>query len=219
MKIGDKLTYLRNNNDLSQAELAKKLNISRSSIGMFESNARIPTTDTLIRYAQFFEVSLDYLLGTQRPIEDQDYITINVYGSIPAGIPIEAIEDISDTEDISLKEYDRSKEYLGLKVEGDSMYPKYLDGDTVIIEKTPDCESGTDAAVYVNGYEATLKTLIKNEDGTITLKPINANYAPRTYGPGDDPVRILGVVKEIRRKIWYISHKAFMYKLRRKLWK
>lgn len=201
MKIGDKLTYLRNNNDLSQAELAKKLNISRSSIGMFESNARIPTTDTLIRYAQFFEVSLDYLLGTQRPIEDQDYITINVYGSIPAGIPIEAIEDISDTEDISLKEYDRSKEYLGLKVEGDSMYPKYLDGDTVIIEKTPDCESGTDAAVYVNGYEATLKTLIKNEDGTITLKPINANYAPRTYGPGDDPVRILGVVKEIRRKI------------------
>ena len=201
MKIGDKLTYLRNNNDLSQAELAKKLNISRSSIGMFESNARIPTTDTLIRYAQFFEVSLDYLLGTQRPVEGQDYITINVYGSIPAGIPIEAIEDITDTEDISLKEYDKSKEYLGLKVDGDSMYPKYLDGDTVIIEKTPDCESGTDAAVYVNGYEATLKTVIKNENGTITLKPINPNYSPTTYGDGDDPVRILGIVKEIRRKI------------------
>ena len=201
MKIGDKLTYLRNNNDLSQAELAKKLNISRSSIGMFESNARIPTTDTLIRYAQFFEVSLDYLLGTQRPVEGQDYLTINVYGSIPAGIPIEAIEDISDTEDLSLKEYDKSKEYLGLKVEGDSMYPKYLDGDTVIIEKTPDCESGTDAAVYVNGYEATLKTVIKNANGTITLKPVNPNYSPTTYGDGDDPVRILGIVKEIRRKI------------------
>ena len=46
------------------------------------------------------------------------------------------------------------------------MYPKYLDGDTVIIEKTPDCESGTDAAVYVNGYEATLKTVIKNNNGS-----------------------------------------------------
>lgn len=81
------------------------------------------------------------------------------------------------------------------------MYPKYLDGDTVILEKCPDCETGTDAAVYVNGYEATLKTVIKNENGTITLQPINPNYSPTTYGPGDDPVRILGVVKEIRRKI------------------
>ena len=201
MKIGDKLKYLRNSNDLSQAELAKKLNISRSSIGMFESNARIPTTDTLVRYAQFFEVSLDYLLGNQRPVEGQDYITINVYGSIPAGIPIEAIEDITDTEDLSLKEYDKSKEYLGLKVDGDSMYPKYLNGDTVILEKCPDCESGTDAAVYVNGYEATLKKVIKNDNGTITLQPINPNYSPQTYGPGDDPVRILGIVKEIRRKV------------------
>lgn len=201
MIIGDKLKYLRNSNDLSQAELAKKLNISRSSIGMFESNARIPTTDTLVRYAQFFEVSLDYLLGNQRPVEGQDYITINVYGSIPAGIPIEAIEDISDTEDLSLKEYDKNKTYLGLRVDGDSMYPKYLDGDTVILEKCPDCESGTDAAVYVNGYEATLKTVIKNDNGTITLRPINPNYSPTTYGKGDDPVRILGIVKEIRRKI------------------
>ncbi len=81
------------------------------------------------------------------------------------------------------------------------MYPKYLDGDTIIIEKTPDCESGTDAAVYVNGYDVTLKTLIKNDDGTITLMPINPSYPPKTYGPGDDPVSILGVVKEIRRKI------------------
>lgn len=81
------------------------------------------------------------------------------------------------------------------------MYPKYLDGDTVIIEKCPDCETGTDAAVYFNGYEATLKTVIKNENGTITLRPINPNYSPTTYGEGDDPVRILGVVKEIRRKI------------------
>lgn len=202
MKIGDKLTYLRKSNDLSQSELAKKLNISRSSIGMFESYARVPTIDTLIRYAKFFEVSLDYLLETQFPLKDQGYITINVYSSIPADIPIEDIEDISNTEDLSLKEYDRNKEYLGLVVEGDSMYPKYLDGDTVIIEKTPDCKSGKDAAVYVNGYEATLKTLIKNENGTITLKPINPNYSPMTYGPDDDSVNMLGIVKEMRRKVW-----------------
>ena len=219
MNTGNILKSLRKNNGKTQLELSKLLNVQKSTVSMYERGKRTPSPDVLKKYAQIFDVSLDYLLSNEHKTEGQDYITINVYGSIPAGIPIEAIEDITDTEDISLKEYDRSKEYLGLKVEGDSMYPKYLDGDTVIIEKTPDCESGTDAAVYVNGYEATLKTLIKNEDGTITLKPINANYAPRTYGPGDDPVRILGVVKEIRRKIWYIIHKAFIYKLRRKIWK
>lgn len=201
--IGKQLKLLRTEKNYTQAELAKKLHLTPKAISFYENNQREPDIDTLYKIAEIFNVSVDYLNGKskRRLTEGQDYITINVYGSIPAGIPIEAIEEITDTEDLSLKEYDKNKTYLGLKVEGDSMYPKYLDGDTVIIEKTPDCENGTDAAVYVNGYEATLKTVVKNENGTITLRPINPNYSPTTYGPGDDPVRILGIVKEIRRKI------------------
>lgn len=201
--IGKQLKSLRTEKNYTQAELAKKLHLTPKAISFYENNQREPDIDTLYKIAEIFNVSIDYLNGKSknRLTKGRDYITINVYGSIPAGIPIEAIEDITDTEDLSLKEYDKNKTYLGLKVEGDSMYPKYLDGDTVIIEKTPDCETGTDAAVYVNGYEATLKTVVKNENGTITLRPINPNYSPKTYGPGDDPVRILGVVKEIRRKI------------------
>ncbi len=201
MSTGNILRSLRKNSGKTQLELSKLLNVQKSTVSMYERGKRTPSPDVLKKYAQIFDVSLDYLLSNEHKTEGQDYITINVYGSIPAGIPIEAIEDISDTEDLSLKEYDKNKEYLGLVVEGDSMYPKYLDGDTIIIEKTPDCESGTDAAVYVNGYDVTLKTLIKNDDGTITLMPINPSYPPKTYGPGDDPVSILGVVKEIRRKI------------------
>lgn len=202
MSVGKRLRVLREDLGLKQDSLADLLDVNRASISLYESNKRTPSQKILMKYADIFDVSTDYILkGHQTPVEGQDYITINVYGSIPAGIPIEAIEDISDTEDLSLKEYDRNKEYLGLVVDGDSMYPKYLDGDTIIIEKTPDCESGTDAAVYVNGYDVTLKTLIKNDDGTITLMPINTSYPPKTYGPDDDPVSILGVVKEIRRKI------------------
>ena len=201
MSLGKRLKHLRKTSGKTQSELAKQLFVTASSIGMYERDERTPSNEILKRYAKLFEVTTDYLLGSNTPVKGQDYITINVYGSIPAGIPIEAIEDISDTEDLSLKEYDRNKEYLGLVVDGDSMYPKYLDGDTIIIEKTPDCESGTDAAVYVNGYDVTLKTLIKNDNGTITLMPINPSYPPKTYGPDDDPVSILGVVKEIRRKI------------------
>lgn len=201
MKTGDILRLLRKNNGKTQLELSKLLNLQKSTVSMYERNKRTPSPDVLKKYSQIFDVSLDYLLGNYSTTETKDYITINVYSSIPSDIPIEDIEDIADTEDLSSKEYDRNKEYLGLVVEGDSMYPKYLDGDTVIIEKTPDCESGTDAAVYVNGYKATLKTLIKNENGTITLKPINPNYSPMTYSLDDNPVNVLGIVKEMRRKV------------------
>lgn len=199
--ISKKIRQLRAEQGWTQKQLSEKLHVGKTTVSNYETGYSEPDLEMLNKMSKLFDVSIDYLLGNNSSSKTQDYITINVYGSIPAGIPIEAIEDISDTEDLSLKEYDRSKTYLGLKVDGDSMYPKYLDGDTIIIEKTPDCESGTDAAVYVNGYEATLKTIIKNDDGTVTLKPINPNYSPRTYGPDDDPVSVLGIVKEIRRKI------------------
>jgi repressor LexA len=202
MSIGKRLRMLREDLGLKQESLADLLNVNRASISLYESNKRKPSQKILMKYSEIFDVSTDYILGNSRDLKKgEDYATINVYGSIPAGIPIEAIEDISDTEDISFKDFDKNKTYIGLKVEGDSMYPKYLDGDTIILELTPDCESGTDAAVYVNGYEATLKTVIKNENGTITLKPINTSYAPKTYGKNDEPIKILGIVKEIRRKI------------------
>lgn len=202
MSVGIRLKKLREENELKQESLAAKLGINRSTISMYERDQRTPSPDVLKKYADIFDVSLDYILGNSRNLKKgEDYATINVYGSIPAGIPIEAIEDISDTEDISFKDFDKNKTYIGLKVEGDSMYPKYLEGDTIILELTPDCESGTDAAVYVNGYEATLKTVIKNDNGTITLMPINTSYPPKTYGKDDEPIKILGIVKEIRRKI------------------
>ncbi|EGC83412.1 LexA family protein [Anaerococcus hydrogenalis] len=202
MSVGVRLKQLRKSSGKTQRDLAKLLYVTASSIGMYERDERTPSPDVLKKYADIFDVSLDYILGHSRNLKKgEDYATINVYGSIPAGIPIEAIEDISDTEDISFKDFDKNKTYIGLKVEGDSMYPKYLQGDTIILELTPDCESGTDAAVYVNGYEATLKTVIKNDNGTITLMPINTSYPPKTYGKDDDPIKILGIVKEIRRKI------------------
>ena len=202
MSIGKRLRMLREDLGLKQESLADLLNVNRASISLYESNKRKPSQKILMKYSEIFDVSTDYILGNSRNLKKgEDYATINVYGSIPAGIPIEAIEDISDTEDISFKDFDKNKTYIGLKVEGDSMYPKYLQGDTIILELTPDCESGTDAAVYVNGYEATLKTVIKNDNGTITLMPINTSYPPKTYGKDDEPIKILGIVKEIRRKI------------------
>ena len=202
MSLGNRLRNLRLNSEMTQPQLASQLHVNRSTISMYERDERVPSPEILMKYAKVFKVSTDYILGTQKYGDSEtDHITINVYGKVPAGIPIEAIEDIQDTEELSLKDYQASKDYLGLIVDGDSMYPKYLKGDTIIVEVTPDCENGEDCVVYVNGYDATLKTVIKNNDGSITLQPINPSYPPTTYGANDEPIKILGKVKEIRRKI------------------
>ncbi len=132
------------------------------------------------------------------------YKRIPVLGSIPAGIPIELIEDILDYEEISEEMLKGGKEYFALKVKGSSMWPKYLDGDTIIVLKQDDCESGQDAIVMVNGNDGTFKRVIKKDNG-ITLEPINQQeYNSVSYSNEDIeklPIKILGVVKEIRRKI------------------
>ena len=76
-------------------------------------------------------------------------IIVPVYGTIPAGIPMEAIEDILDYEEITVNKND-NHEYIALKIKGDSMEPDYKDGDIIIFLKQPNCESGDDCIVMVN---------------------------------------------------------------------
>ena len=82
------------------------------------------------------------------------------------------------------------------------MFPEYLDGDTLILLKQDNCESGDDCVVMVNGNDGTFKRVFKNENGII-LQPLNNQYSPMPYTNKEIeelPVRILGVVEEIRRK-------------------
>lgn len=131
-------------------------------------------------------------------------VRIPVLGSVPSGIPIEAIEDILDWEEIPASMCSGDREYFALQVQGDSMWPDYLTGDVVIIRKTPCCESGDDCVVYINGYDATLKQVKLGEDGSLSIIPRNPNYPPKTYTAKEVqnlPVSIAGVVVELRRKV------------------
>src|SRR5699024_7687846 len=133
----------------------------------------------ILKLSEVLNVSpIDIVLGKdiERSNEYINSIMIPVYGSIPAGVALEAIEDIQGYEDIPVEWLRGNKEFLALKIKGDSMYPKYLDGDVIIVQKQQDCESGQDCVCYVNDYDATLKKVIKN-NGTITLRQhINNSY-------------------------------------------
>lgn len=194
----NRIKELRTQNKIKQTELCKRLGVSQAALSGWETGKYEPDVESLKVMADIFNVSVDYLLGGSSLRKKG--IRINVYGSVPAGIPIEAVEDIIDWEEIPTDWTKDGQEYIALRVKGESMYPKYIDGDIVIVKLQPNCESGQDSIVYVNGYDATLKRVIKKEN-TIILQPLNPEFETKIYGPEDEEIKILGVVVELRRKI------------------
>lgn len=198
-----RLRNLRKSAKMSQQELARLLHVSAQAVGKWERDEATPNPEAIIKISEIFGVSSDYLLGREAN-KTTDKCTIPVLGAIPAGIPMEAIENIIDWEDIPAAMCSGNRKYFGLLVKGDSMYPDYLDGDTVIIRQQSYCDSGDICAVIINGNEATLKQVKLLPGGGIKLIPRNPEYPPRTYSPKEIetmPVTIAGVVVELRRKI------------------
>ncbi|NLB87852.1 MAG: helix-turn-helix domain-containing protein [Syntrophomonadaceae bacterium] len=127
---------------------------------------------------------------------------IPVLGSIPAGVAVEAVEDIIDWEEIPVEWLKGGREYFGLVVKGDSMFPEYLEGDIVIVRKQNCCDNNDDCVVMVDNTDVTLKRIKKHEDG-IELEAINPMYGKKKYTNeevNNIPITILGVVIELRRK-------------------
>lgn len=63
LNIGDKIIQLRKQNGLSQSELAEKIEASRTIVGNYERNSNTPSIEMIIKIANVFNVSLDYLIG------------------------------------------------------------------------------------------------------------------------------------------------------------
>lgn len=189
---------------LTQAEVAASIGITQNAYSYWENGKVKIDHESLAKLSKLFGVTIDYLMGISEQPQD-NIVKIPVLGTIPAGIPLEAIEDIIDYEEIPQSLLSGGKEYFALEVKGDSMWPDYLPGDVVIVRKQPVCNSGDDCIVYVNGYDATLKQVRLNEaDHSLTIVPRNQSYPPRTYTQEEIqtlPVTIAGVIVELRRKI------------------
>lgn len=134
---------------------------------------------------------------------EKNTVTINVLGSIAAGIPLAAQEDIIGTEEIPF-EMAKSGEFFGLRVVGESMAPTIHSGDTVIIKKQSSVEDGEIGVILIDGEDATLKRIHKSNDGLLLTGDNPAVYPPTFYSDRQVenlPVTILGKAVEIRRKL------------------
>lgn len=197
-----RLKQLRENKGISQSQLASDFGISQGTVGNWESGIREPNFETISKLANFFNVSVDYLLGNSDALSPSiSSVKIPVLGSIPAGIPLEAIEDIIGEEEIPKSWLAGDKEFFALQIKGDSMEPEYRSGDIVIFRKQETCKSGDDCVVMINGNDATFKRVEKLPGG-ILIKPLNPNYQTLHFSDSDiekTPVAITGVAWELRR--------------------
>lgn len=197
-KAGDdmkKLKKLREKKGISQSVIAKRIGITQQAYANYENGHREPDNSTLIKIAEYYHVSVDYLLS------DKEGIEIPVLGKVAAGIPIEALENVIDCEEISL-ELAMEGDYFALSIKGDSMEPKISDGDIVIVKKQSDVNSGDIAIVIINGHEGTCKKLIKQGNGLILIST-NPKYDPMIFSFKEIqelPVVVLGKVVELRSK-------------------
>lgn len=215
MAFKDELRKLRIQDGLSQVELAKKLGLSNSTISMYERGERKPDWETEELIADFFNVNITQLRG-KSPIDElpppnitEDVVTFPVLGSVAAGYDHFITQDSNwsgATIDVP-REFLRGRpksDYFILQIEGNSMYPLYMDGDCVLVLRQSTLDrSGQIGVVVYNDDCATIKRIdyVKGEDW-MRLVPINPQYPPEMVtGERLEHCRVLGIPKLLIREI------------------
>lgn len=201
--FAETLNRLLEEHGLSQADFSRDMKIHSSSVNKYCRGARKPSFKVVARIAEFFNVSIDTLIDANYQELQKVRHFIPILGEVRAGMP-ELIfeENIIDYVKVDEKTYN-SGELFGLKIKGDSMLPRFHEGDVVIIRKQNNANSGDIVVVLVNGEEATIKKLRKTKEG-IDLIPLNSRYDIISYSNNaiiKKPVKILGKVIELRAKI------------------
>lgn len=201
----NRIKELRTENNIRQIDLCKQLGVSQGALSGWENGRYEPDSDMLIKLSDIFGVSIEYILGKSNTVKPtkikKTSVKIPVLGRVKAGIPIDAIQEVIDYEEIT-EDMAKNGEHFALQIIGDSMEPKMHEGDVVIVRKQSDVDSGNLAIVLVNNTDATVKKIIKHENG-ISLMSFNNKYSPIFYSNeqlNSLPVIILGRVMELRAK-------------------
>lgn len=215
----NRLRELRLSKGLKQAELAAKLNITQGALSGWETGRYSIGNNDLRILANFFGVSIDYLLGeptlptpqklkepfnlqmfSQRNLQpmNEENKKIPIIGSVKCGTNGLAFEYLEGYIFVG----DQFKgEAVAFRCRGDSMIDLGIsDGDLAIVRLQDDVECGDLAVVVINGDEGALKR-VRKFDGGISLESANAAYPSRIFTGADlSTVKIVGKVLEIRKR-------------------
>ena len=201
----NRIKELRTAQNLNQKDFAKIIGIAQPTLSGWETGRTQIDYENLNKLADYFNVSLDYLLGRNVPptpigIEPlpPENKKIPIIGSVkcgPNGLAYQYLEGYV----LVGEEY--KGDIVAFRCTGDSMKDLGItDGDLAIVRLQEDVECGELAVVTINGDEGTLKRVRKFEHGII-LEAANQEYPPRIFtGSELELIRIVGKVLEVRKK-------------------
>lgn len=205
----NRIKFLREEKGVYQKDLAKLLGVTTPLINYYENEKRAISAKTASILADYFNVSIDYLLGksdTRKPESNvfplsDEAVSIPVVGKISAGLPILATENIGRYEFAPSSMIKQGFTYFYLVVNGDSMNRKFNDGDIVLVQQQEDLEND-EIGVFLIGDEATVKRY-KREDDRIVLYPMSTNpeHDPQIYNPKEKSIKIIGKVISYQGKV------------------
>ena len=212
MTTVERIFDLLQKRNIEQKKFAEYLNIRQAAISEWKSGQSKSYNKYIDKIADYFDVSVDYLLGKtaikEKPSQDwkdklqvfpvESWYMAPIVGIVRAGYNGIAYENIIGYEPI----YDvkNPEGCFWLRVEGDSMSPLIMEDDLVLVRPQSDVDSGSIAIVVFNGDEGTLKRVVKHANA-ITLASLNPDYEPRIlFGEELQEVHILGEVIETKRK-------------------
>lgn len=199
--LASNLQKLMDRESITQKDIAVIAGISQQSVSNWLAGKLMPRMGAIEKIAEYFDVVKSDLLEMKDGYESKA-TCIPVLGTVKAGIPITAIQEILDYEEIS-SEMARCGEYFALRIKGDSMEPRMHEGDVVIVKQQSTVDSGQIAIVLVNGDEATVKKVRFRNNGIELIAFNSYAYEPHFYSAEDIqrlPVEIIGRVVELRAK-------------------
>lgn len=209
MDFSARFKQLRKESGLTQQDIANVVFVDKTTVSKWELGANYPNQNVQTALADFFKVSVDYLLGrtdirnANITPPSEAVIDMPIIGSVRGGMDGNVFqEETGETRPIATSAlHGRPDEYFLLRVRGDSMYPDIMDGDCVLVKKTESVESGSMAVVLYDGDYATVKFVryVEGEDW-VDLISNNPQYAPvRIEGADLEQCHVLGEVVDIMR--------------------
>ncbi len=184
----------------SQNELARIIDVSPTSVNNWCNGYKTPRMDKVDKICAYFHITRADLMQEQASDKPKG-VRIPVLGNVVAGVPIDAIEEFLDWEEIT-PELAETGDFFALKIKGDSMEPRIVEGDVVIVKMQSTADTGDVVIAMVNGDDACCKRFIKHDEG-ITLQSFNPSYTPMFFTKKEIeslPVTIIGKVIENRQK-------------------
>lgn len=195
MELMKKIKSVRKKFNMTQEELALKLNTAKTTISAWERGANKPPIDQLEAMAKLFEVPISYFFSEELDINYTEKVTLPIYGEVSCGSGLAIFEDAVEFQEIP-KEWTEGGSYFCLRAKGDSMVGANVrEGDLLLVREQPIVENGEIAVVIIDNV-IQLKRVFR-DNGTFTLVSDNPSYPPKRYDPSKDTnIRIVGKLKK-----------------------